>query len=89
MPQGRVIEASKGSNLLRLLQTSHIPIGSACGGMGLCASCKVTVLRGPRNLSSPKDQELDLKDRNNLADSERIACQCAILGDIEITTSYW
>jgi ferredoxin len=88
-PQGIVLEAPKRSNLLRFLQSQNIPVGSACGGHGLCASCKVTVLQGERNLSSPNDREVDLNVRNSLQRHERISCQCSVLGDIEITTSYW
>ncbi len=88
-PQGIVLEAAKDANLLQTLQNHKIPIGSACGGVGLCASCKITVLKGERNLSRPRDIELDLKDRNNLQSKDRISCQSKVLGDIEITTGYW
>lgn len=88
-PQGRVLEAPKREILIRFLQSHDIPVGSACGGMGLCASCKVTVLKGAKNLSPPNDTEFELKQRNNIQEHERISCQCKILGDIEITTSYW
>jgi len=83
------IEAKRRDNLLRLLQSNGVPVGSACGGHGLCASCKVRVTQGEKNLSPPNDIEVELKDRNRIPDTERIACQCEVLGDIEITTSYW
>ncbi len=87
--QVKELDANKKDNLLQFLQSSQIPIGSACGGHGLCGSCKVIVVSGQQNLSSPNDTEMDLAERNRLPDQERIACQCKILGDIEITTSYW
>jgi len=71
------------------MQASEIPIGSACGGQGLCASCKVTVVSGQKNLSRPNDRELELSERNHLAKDERISCQIKVLGDVEITTNYW
>ncbi len=88
-PTGRTLEAPKRCNLLQFLHAEGIPVGSACGGKGLCASCKVIVLAGETNLSRPNDIEVDLKERNHLQQNERIACQCKVLGDIEITTSYW
>ena len=88
-PQGVELEAPRKANLLRFLQDKDVPVGSACGGKGLCASCKVTVLEGRRNLSQPNDQEIDLAHRNSLAKTERISCQSKNLGEIEITTSYW
>lgn len=83
------LEAPKKVNLLRYLQEAQIPVGNACGGNGLCASCKVTVLHGEKNLNVPNDIETGLALRNRLAMNERISCQCKVLGDIEITTSYW
>jgi len=88
-PQNRELEAFKKANLLQFLHSKGVPVGSACGGRGLCASCKVTVISGEKNLSKPNDRETELAQRNNLQRSERISCQCKVLGDIEITTSYW
>ncbi len=88
-PQGIELEAPRKANLLQFLHGQGIPVGSACGGKGLCASCKVRVLQGENHLSKPSDHEVELAERNHLARSERISCQCKVLGDIEITTSYW
>lgn len=82
-------EAPKKANLLKFLQEKEIPIGNACGGHGLCASCKVIVVTNEQNLSTPNDVEIGLSLRNQLMPNERISCQCKVLGDIEITTSYW
>lgn len=88
-PQNIVLEAPRKANLLNFLHGQKIPVGSACGGKGLCASCKVTVLSGAENLSAPSDQEIEIRERNHLARGERLSCQCKILGDIALTTSYW
>jgi 2Fe-2S ferredoxin len=88
-PGGRVLKATRKVNLLKFLQDSNVSVGSACGGKGICASCKITVLNGAQNLSRPNDREMDLAERNHLDKNERIACQSKVLGDIEITTSYW
>lgn len=88
-PQSLELEAPRKANLLQFLHSQGVPVGSACGGKGLCASCKVTVLSGEKNLSRPNDQEATLAERNHLQHNERISCQCKILGDVELTTSYW
>lgn len=88
-PSGRVLEAPRKINLLKFLHDQGIPVGSACGGKGLCASCKLEVLNGEKNLSRPKDKELELLERNGLGTQVRISCQCTILGDIEISAPYW
>ncbi|MDB5037252.1 MAG: hypothetical protein JWQ35_780 [Bacteriovoracaceae bacterium] len=88
-PKNTELVAPRDTNLLQFLQSKDIPVGNACGGMGLCASCKVSVLKNEKNISRPNDQEMGLKDRNHLQKNERISCQCRVLGDIEITTNYW
>lgn len=88
-PGELVLDAPRKVNLLKFLHSKDIPVGSACGGKGLCASCKINVLEGAKNLSRPNDTETELAERNHLQKDERIACQCKLLGDITITTSYW
>lgn len=88
-PSGRILEVPRKSNLLRILQEAQIPVGSSCGGKGICASCKIIILNGADNLSTPNDIELDLKERNGLSEHDRISCQSQIYGDITITTNYW
>lgn len=88
-PQNIELDAPRRKNLLEFLKGQNVPVGSACGGQGLCASCKVTVVNGQKNLNPPNDRELDLIERNSLQKNERISCQCIIMGDIEITTNYW
>lgn len=87
---GRIeLNAPRKANLLQFLQESRVPVGSACGGKGLCASCKLRVLQGGKNLSRPNDTESELAERNHLPVDERISCQSKILGDVELTASYW
>lgn len=88
-PGGIKVEVKRKEILLRALQRHHIPIGSTCGGKGLCASCKVEVLESPKSLSKVKELEQDLADRNNLQNNERISCQAKVLDDLKITTAYW
>lgn len=83
------LTAPKKANLLKLLQEHEVPVGNACGGNGLCASCKVIVLEGASNLSRPNSIEMDLAERNRLPETERISCQCQVLGDLTLTTTYW
>lgn len=88
-PGELTLDAPRKSNLLKFLHSKGVPVGSACGGKGLCSSCKVRVLEGDKNLSRPNDTEQSLAERNNLQKGERIACQTKVMGDIQITTSYW
>jgi ferredoxin len=49
-------------NLMEVLKASDYDILATCGGMALCATCMVQVLEGADQLSSPRDQELDMLD---------------------------
>jgi len=65
------------------------PIGNSCGGIGVCARCVVRVLSGHENLTAiTKIEVKDLAERH-LHPTHRLACQAAVLGDCEVTTSYW
>lgn len=74
---------------MKALLENGRPVASSCGGEGVCAKCKVTVVAGSPNLSPPNDLELFLKEKENLGPQERISCQCVVLGDVQLDTKYW
>jgi ferredoxin len=66
-------------NLMEVLKASEYPILATCGGMALCATCQVEVVRGVENLPSATDVELDMLDQLPKATSQsRLACQIKI-----------
>lgn len=71
------------------LLAGGLPVASSCHGDGVCGKCRVTVLEGEQNLTPPTDLEEGLKERFHLKKTERISCQCQVLGDIKVTTTYW
>ncbi|RAW01193.1 2Fe-2S iron-sulfur cluster-binding protein [Pseudochryseolinea flava] len=63
-------------SLMEVLKASEYPIPATCGGMALCATCHVEILKGVENLSTPSDTELDMIDTlPNAAANSRLACQ--------------
>ncbi len=65
-----------GLNLMEVLKAYEYDIMATCGGMGLCATCHIEVLKGAENLSPCNDNELDTLD--TLPDAgahSRLACQ--------------
>lgn len=82
-------EVERGVNLMKALLEAGRPVASSCGGEGICAKCKMSVVQGAQNLNPPNEQEHLLKEREGLALQERISCQCVVLGDVEIDTKYW
>ena len=66
-------------SLMEVLKGSDYPILATCGGMALCATCRVEVERGAERLPEPSDLELDMLD--TLPDASpltRLSCQIKV-----------
>lgn len=83
------LEVETRTNLMANLRQAGIPIASSCDGDGICAKCKVRVLKGTENLNPPTIHELDKFNRQIISKDERLSCQLDVLGDVEIDTDYW
>lgn len=71
-------------SLMEVLKASEYPILATCGGMALCATCHVEVVRGVENLEDPNDAELDMLDTLPDADANsRLACQIKVGANLE------
>jgi len=88
-PLGRAAEAKTNETILDAARRIGAPIGNACGGVGVCARCRVRVVAGSENLSPPTSIELRVGTARGFANDERMACQAVVSGDCEVTTSYW
>lgn len=63
-------------SLMEVLKASEYNILATCGGMALCATCHVQVLKGLENLPVARNEEMDMLD--TLPDAgfdSRLACQ--------------
>ena len=89
MPFGKKFDVSAGTNLMAAIIQGELPIGSSCGGVGVCTKCLVTILEGAENLSPPNPIEQKLAKRENLQPGVRVSCQTKVLGSITITATYW
>ena len=83
-PLGTSAEAKDNETLLDVARRAGAPLGNSCGGVGVCARCKVRVVEG--NLSPPTTMEGRF---GKLEGDERLACQAVVAGDCVITTTYW
>jgi ferredoxin len=54
---------------------------------GACGACMVRVTQGAENLSAMKDDERDFLETMAAEPSERLACQCKVLGDVTVEVS--
>ena len=88
-PLGRAAEARPDETILDAARRVGAPIGNSCGGIGICARCRVRVVAGAENLSPATSVELRVGGARGFAEDERMACQAVPRGDCEVTTSYW
>lgn len=80
--QNMTISVSSGSELLQVKQRHpDIPLKFGCT-RGDCGVCAVKVWQGRENLTKCSKQELVTLQKKGLGDDYRLACQCAINGDV-------
>jgi len=78
-PDNVDITVAKGENLLEAAIAAGVHISAACGGSGVCGTCKVHIKRG----------ELDSAETDKVSEEEygqgiRLACQSRILSNLDV-----
>ena len=86
-PLGTRAAAKDDETLLDVARRAGAPLANSCGGVGVCARCKVRVLTGAESLSPPTS--IEARFSRGFTKGERMACQAVVTGDCEITTTYW
>ena len=72
-----------GLSLMEVLKANEYPIQATCGGMALCATCHVQVLKGP-DLREPSDDEAYMLESLPTSTSQsRLSCQIKITGELD------
>ncbi len=80
------IKAVSGETILDIALDNNIELHHNCGGVCACTTCHVYIEKGMENLPDMSEREEDYIDRAiNPRIESRLACQCEIRGDIEIT----
>jgi ferredoxin len=87
---GQQVECLAGSNLRMVLLRARLPLYNDvaqalnCRGRGVCGTCTVRI---DGEVSAPSAAEkLRLRlPPHDLAAGLRLACQCTVLGDLEVT----
>jgi ferredoxin, 2Fe-2S len=65
-----------GLSLMEFLKGNDYDILATCGGMALCATCHVEVLKGYENLKEISDDEYAMLDTlPNITPTSRLSCQ--------------
>lgn len=81
-PIGRRIEVEAGTDLLTAAQKAGVDLVAACGGVGICGTCRVRIASG-------KLSPLTLNEEAELRPEEithgwRMACQAVTLSDVRL-----
>ena len=83
------ISVEPGSNLMKALTSGGRPVGSSCGGEGVCSKCVIRVVDGMANLS-PRNPTEDFLNKVFVFDEDlRVSCQTDVVGDITVDIDYW
>ncbi|MFN3385060.1 MAG: 2Fe-2S iron-sulfur cluster-binding protein [Candidatus Thermochlorobacter sp.] len=61
-----------------------VQIGGACGGIGLCTTCRVQVTSGAEHLPPLTRAEKEFLAQKFLKPQERLACQIAPQSDLSV-----
>lgn len=76
----------EGTELLQACKIDpSIPIRFGCC-QGNCGTCLIKVVEGHDSLSKQTKQEKETLQRKQKDTNYRLACQCAILGDVVLET---
>ena len=81
-PIGRRIEVAAGTNLLEAAQQAGIDLVAACGGIGICGTCRVRQVTGQFSPVSLVEEE-QLRPEE-LAEGYRLACQMEVSSDARV-----
>ena len=86
-PLGLQAAAKDDETLLDVARRVGAPLANSCGGVGVCARCKVRVVSGAENVSPPTS--IEVRFSRGFIEGERMACQAVVTGDCTVTTTYW
>ncbi|MGZ3930424.1 MAG: 2Fe-2S iron-sulfur cluster-binding protein [Bacteroidia bacterium] len=76
-----------GLSLMEFLKASEYDVLATCGGMALCATCHVEVIRGYDALPSITDDEYAMLDTlPNITDTSRLSCQLKLAEEMNDIT---
>jgi 2Fe-2S ferredoxin len=71
--------------LLKEAQLAGLDWMHACGAKGRCITCKFIILEGVENLTTPSENEKRYIAQGALNESERLACQVSVKGDVRVS----
>ena len=80
------LDVKMGYSLADLCDSQDTSILFGCRD-GACGACMVRVISGQENLNPISEDEKDFLQTMAAEDNERLACQCAVHGDVVLEVS--
>jgi len=81
-PIGKRIQVDPQISLLEATRQADVELVSICGGIGICDSCQIRLVRG--QLTAPSQEEQAIFSAEQLSEGYRLACQACALTDATI-----
>ncbi len=81
-PIGKRIAVAPDVTLLEAAQQAGLSLASACGGVGRCGQCRVSILNG--SVSVPTTEEKMLLTETDLRNGVRLACQTRVQSHLKV-----
>ncbi len=81
-PTGRRARVPAGATLLDAARAAGVDIVASCGGVGICGTCVVKIVRG--EVSALNQQEREVLSPEEVRQGLRLACQTQVLGDVGV-----
>jgi 2Fe-2S ferredoxin len=73
-----------GLSLMEFLKGNEYDILATCGGIALCATCHVEVVKGYENLHAISNDEYAMLDTlPNITDTSRLSCQLKLSPEMD------
>jgi adenylate cyclase len=83
-PDGITVEVRPGETLLDAALRAEIPHAHACGGDGVCSTCRVLVVDGLEHCTERTGHEEALVRELRFTPATRLACQTGTTGDVVV-----
>ena len=81
-----VVEVGDGDTILDAALDNDFHLNHNCGAVCACSTCHVYIDKGMNDLPEISDKEEDFIDRaENPKINSRLACQCIVSSNIEVT----
>jgi adenylate cyclase len=84
LPDKRSVEINDSDTVLEALLAGGIDHTHVCGGNAYCSTCRIMILDGIENCSSPSSAERALAQKLDFPVHIRLACQTKVSGDVSI-----